>query len=185
MQSYYYAGDHHVGNMLLALEGPDKCAKTEIGAELSRQLCIPCFKNTGEWSTDLKDPTYFKNLLVYGGTFLVDFIHQTRPSAIFDRYYPSEWVYSKFFNRETNEDIIRKIDRKFADAGGKFIICRRKSYEGIQDDLHAYVDATVLKGLDQLYDEFTKWTECQVLTVWVDDEDLEREMLEIREWLKE
>jgi thymidylate kinase len=171
-------------NIILSFEGPDRAGKSEIAAELSRQLGVPVFKNTGEWSTDLKDPSYFKNLLIYGGTFLIDFIHQTRPSAILDRHYPSEWVYSRFFNRETNEEVVRKIDQKFAEAGGKIIICRRKSYNGIQDDLHAYVDSKVLEGLDTLYDEFTKWTSCEVLTVWVDDENLEREISEIREWLK-
>lgn len=170
--------------MLLSLEGPDRAGKSEIAQELSRQLGVPYFKNTGEWSTDLKDPSYFKNLLVYGGTFLIDFIHQTRPDAILDRHYPSEWVYSRFFNRETNEEVVRKIDEKFAQSGGKIILCRRKSYLGIQDDLHAYVDCSVLEGLDRLYDEFTKWSKCPILTVWVDDENLEREVREIREWLE-
>lgn len=170
--------------MILSLEGPDRTGKSEIAAELSRQLGIPVFKNTAEWSTDLKDPSYFKNLLIYGGTFLIDFILQTRPSAILDRYYPSEWVYSRFFNRETNEEVICKIDEKFAEAGGKIILCRRRSYNGIQDDLHSYVDCHALEGLDQLYDDFTKWTKCKVITVWVDDENLEREVNEIREWLK-
>lgn len=171
-------------NVLLSFEGPDRCGKSEIAAELSRQLGIPVFKNTGEWITDLKDPSYFKNLLVFGGTFLIDFICQTRPSAILDRHYPSEWVYSRYFNRETDNDILRKIDEKFAEAGGKIVICRRKSYNGICDDLHSYVDSNALKGLDALYEEFTRWTKCEVLTVWVDDENLERETLEIREWLK-
>lgn len=171
-------------HIILSCEGPDRVGKSEIAKELSRQLNIPMFKNAGEWSTDLKDPSYFKNLLIYGGTFLIDFICQTRPSVILDRHYPSEWVYSRFFNRDTNEEIIRKIDEKFAEAGGKIILCRRKSYEGIQDDLHAYVDSKVLTCLDQLYDEFSKWSKCEILTVWVDDENLERETLEIREWLK-
>ena len=170
-------------HLLLAFEGADMTGKTQIAQELSRRLGVPYFKNTGEWGTDLKDPSYFKNLLVYGGTFLIDFIHQTRPDAILDRYYPSEWVYSRFFNRETDEEIIRKIDKKFAEAGGKFVICRRKSYSGIKDDLHSYVDSKVLEGLDKLYGEFAGWTECEVLTVWVDDEDLNREVNEIREWI--
>ena len=171
-------------NILLSFEGPDRCGKSEIAAELSRQLGVPVFKNTGEWTTDLKDPSYFKNLLVFGGTFLIDFICQTKPSAILDRHYPSEWVYSRYFDRETDDEILRKVDEKFAKAGGKIVICRRKSYNGIRDDLHSYIDSNTLEGLDSLYEEFAKWTRCEVLTVWVDDENLERETLEIREWLK-
>ena len=170
--------------MLIALEGPDMGGKTQIAAELSRQLGIPVFKNSGEWFTDLRDPSYFKNLLKYGATFLADFLCQTRASAIMDRNYASEWVYSRYFDRETDDAVLRKVDEKFAEAGGKIVICRRKSYNGIRDDLHSYIDAHALEGLDSLYQEFESWTVCEVLTIWVDDENLERETHEIREWLK-
>jgi len=170
--------------MLITFEGPDRCGKSEMAAELSRQLGIPVFKNSGEWFTDLRDPSYFKNLLTYGATFLADFLCQTKASAIMDRNYASEWVYSRHFNRETDDVVLRKVDEKFAEAGGKIVICRRKSYNGIRDDLHSYIDAHALEGLDSLYQEFEDWTKCEVLTIWVDDENLERETLEIREWLK-
>lgn len=170
--------------MLIALEGPDMGGKTQIAAELSRQLGVPVFKNSGEWFTDLRDPSYFKNLLTYGATFLADFLCQTGASAIMDRNYASEWVYSRHFGRETDSKILRRVDEKFAEAGGKIVICRRKSYNGIRDDLHSYIDSHALEGLDSLYQEFENWTVCDVLTIWVDDENLERETLEIREWLK-
>lgn len=169
--------------MIIAFEGVDRCGKTEISRELSRQLGLPVFKNTGEWSTDLRDATYFKNLLVYGGTFLIDFLCQVKPSAIFDRYYPSEWVYSRYFNRDTNDDILRKIDQKFSDVGGKIILCRRKSYRGIFDDMHEYLDSQALEALDKVYEDFAKWTKCKVLTLWVDDENLDRQISEIKSWL--
>jgi len=171
-------------HVLLACEGADRCGKSEIAAELSRQLGIPVFKNSGEWFTDLRDPSYFKNLLKYGAPFLADFLCQTRASAIMDRNYASEWVYSRYFGRETDDAVLRKVDEKFAEAGGKIVICRRKSYNGIRDDLHSYIDSNALEGLDSLYQEFESWTACEVLTVWVDDENLERETHEIREWLK-
>jgi len=171
-------------HVLLACEGVDMTGKTQIAAELSRQLGIPVFKNSGEWFTDLRDPSYFKNLLTYGATFLADFLCQTRASAIMDRNYASEWVYSRYFNRDTSDEVLRRVDEKFAEAGGKIVICRRKSYNGIRDDLHSYIDSHALEGLDSLYAEFERWTRCEVLTVWVDDENLERETLEIREWLK-
>ena len=169
--------------MLIAFEGPDRCGKSEIAAELSRQTGVPVFKNSGEWFTDLRDPSYFKNLLVYGATFLADFMQQTKVSVIMDRNYASEWVYSKYFNRETDLEILRKVDEKFAAAGGRFVICRRKSYNGIRDDLHDYVDSETLAGIDALYDEFATWTKCKAITIWVDDEDLDREIKEIREQL--
>ena len=169
--------------MIIAFEGVDRCGKTEISRELACLTNTPVFKNTGEWSTDLKDATYFKNLLVYGGTFLIDFLCQVRPDVIFDRYYPSEWVYSRFFKRDTNEEILRKIDQKFSEIGGKIILCRRKSYRGIFDDMHEYLDSQALEGLDKIYEDFVNWTTCEVYTLWVDDENLEKQIAEIKSWL--
>jgi len=169
--------------MMIAFEGPDRCGKSEISSELARRLGHAYFKNTDEWSTDLRTPEYFKNLLVYGGTFLTTFLEQVKPNVIMDRYYPSEWVYSRVFGRDSNEDVLRKIDSKFSEAGGQIIICRRKSYKGIKDDLHDYVDSDMLKKLDEQYENFSKWTSCKTFVLNVDDEDLEREIRDIRSWL--
>lgn len=169
--------------IILALEGPDMCGKSQIAEELSKQLRVPTFKNTGEWKVELDSTDYFKNLLVYGGTFLTDFLYQTQSNVILDRFYPSEMVYSQYFGRETEMAVLKKIDEKFWNLGGKIVICRRKNYDGIQDDLHHYIDSKVLVKLDALYEEFAKWTKCDVYTLWVDDEDLQREVKEIKEWL--
>lgn len=169
--------------MMIAFEGPDMTGKSEISKELARRLGYAYFKNTEEWSTDLRTPEYFKNLLEYGGTFLTSFLEQVKPNVVLDRYYPSEWVYSRIFKRETNDDVLKKIDRKFAAAGGRIVVCRRRSYEGINDDLHSYVDSSALKALDVEYEAFCDWTSCKVFTVWVDDENLNREISEIRGWL--
>ena len=159
--------------------------KTQIAVELTKQLNLSYFKNTGEWTSDLRTPDYFKNLLIYGGTFMADFVEQVKPNVVFDRCYPSEWVYSQYFNRDSNEQILKKIDEKYAKAGAKIIICRRKSFDGIQDDLHSYLDSKALIEIDQLYEKFISWTKCEVMTLWVDDENLEREVSEIRSWLKQ
>ena len=98
--------------------------KSEISKELARRLGHAYFKNTDEWTTDLRTPEYFKNILVYGGTFLTSFLEQVKPNVVLDRYYPSEWVYSRVFGRETDEVVLKKIDRKFAAAGGKIVICK-------------------------------------------------------------
>jgi len=169
--------------MMIAFEGPDRCGKSEISSELARRLGHAYFKNTDEWSTDLRTSEYFKNLLVYGGTFLTTFLEQVKPSVVMDRYYPSEWVYSRVFDRDSNEDLLRKIDTKFSEADGKIIICRRSNYEGIKDDLHDYVDSSALKRLDEEYEKFSMWTSCKVLVLNVDDENLEREIQDIRSWL--
>jgi hypothetical protein len=169
--------------LILSFEGPDRSGKSEISLELSKILGIPRFKNTGEWLENIQSTSYFSNTLTYGNTMLIDFIEQVGCDVIFDRHYPSEWVYSRFFGRETNDVIMSKIDKKLSQMGAKIVICRRRSYNGIQDDLYSYIDSNALAQIDLLYEEFTKWTECDVYTLWVDDENLDREIKEIKEWL--
>jgi len=169
---------------MLVLEGPDQVGKTQIAKELSLRLGIGYYKNSQEWTSDLKGSDgYFLNLLRYGAAFLTDLLAQTKPGVVLDRFYPSEWVYSKVLGRQSDEKVIRSIDEKFAQAGGRIVVCRRRNYNGIVDDLHPFIDELMLKSLDGAYATFTSWTQCPTITLWVDDEDLEREVRTVIEWL--
>lgn len=168
---------------MIALEGADMTGKSEISKELAKRLDYAYFKNSGEWTAELWSTEYFKNVLTYGATLQTDMLCQVRPNVILDRYYPSEWVYSKVFKRESDDRILTWLDQKFAEANGRIVICRRKSFDGISDDLHKYVNTETLKELDKKYEEFAAWTKCKVMTLWVDDEDLNREISEIMLWL--
>lgn len=169
--------------MMISIEGPDMCGKSEISKALAERLNHTYYKNSGEWAADLRSSEYFKNQLLYGGTLMTDLLCQLKPPVVLDRYYASEYAYPQVFKRDTDINILRKIDEKFAAAGGVHVICRRKSYLGMRDDLHPYVDSIFLEQLDTAYEEFTLWTKCRVMTLWVDDENLERELNEIIQWL--
>lgn len=168
--------------MLIVFEGPDMTGKTQIAKAFAKAMRADYFKNTGEWTTDLRSPEYFKNLLRFGGTFLLDFLSQVKTKTVFDRFYPSELAYANVFGRDTDRDIIRKMDEKFASIGGCIVVCRRKSYKGIKDDLHDYVDSSVLERLDAEYATFAEQSKCPVHTLWVDDENLDREVMEVLDW---
>lgn len=170
--------------VLLTCEGPDRNGKTEISAELCRRLNAGYFKNEGEWTADLRSPDYFKKLLEYGATLLVDFFSQVKCSVILDRFYPSEWVYSQVFERETNFTVLEFVDKKFAECGGIIVLCRRKSYNGIVDDLHSFIDSKMLEKLDAEYENFKSWTKCHVIEIFVDDHDLDRQCNDIIKELK-
>ncbi len=171
--------------MMVSIEGPDMCGKSEIAKELAVRLKHSYYKNSGEWDADLRSTEYFKNLLIYGGTLMTDLLCQVKPDVVLDRYYPSEFAYSSVFGRETRVDLLKKIDDRFAAAGGRHVICRRKSYANMRDDLHKYVDSSYLEKLDTAYQSFTEWTSCPTFTLWVDDEDLVREMKDVLSWLQE
>jgi thymidylate kinase len=171
--------------MMIAFEGPDMCGKTQISQELALRLGLSYYKNSGEWSGDIKTTDYFKNFVTYATTAQTDLLCQIRPKVVLDRYYPSEWVYSRVFNRPTNQVVLDRVDEMFSNAGGSIILCRRKSYEGLSDDRYDYIDSAFLKKLDESYEEFAKWTKCQIMTLWVDDQNLERQIIEIFQWLSE
>jgi hypothetical protein len=170
--------------MKVAFIGPDMTGKSNIAAELSRQLQIPVFKNTGEWKVKLDSENYFLNLLQYGGPFLMDFMKQTDVSVILDRFYPCELVYSQAFNRETDLDTIKWLDDQFHDAGGKFVVCIRQDYSGLVDDIHPdKLSCDMLKSIEDLYLDFLNWTRCDYTVLHTDDQDIERQISNIKEFL--
>ena len=171
--------------MMIAFIGPDMTGKSNIAAELSEQIGVPVFKNTGEWKTQLDSPDYFLNLLRFGGPFLMDFMRQTKASVILDRFYACELVYSQAFNRETDMTAVSWMDTNFAEAGGKFIICLRKDYSGLVDDQYPdQLPTSMLERLDFLYRAFYDTTACECLILETDDMNLNNQLEKIKIFLK-
>lgn len=170
--------------MMIAFIGPDMTGKSNIAAELSEHIDVPVFKNSGEWNTQLDSPDYFLNLLRYGGPFLMDFMKQTNSSVILDRFYPCELVYSGAFDRETDMSAISWMDKEFASAGGKFIICVRKDYHGLVDDMYPDdLPTDMLLKLDAGYRQFAKTTACECFLLETDDKDLNNQIKKIKMFL--
>ena len=168
---------------IVILDGPDGCGKTNIADALSEILEISVFKNKGEWKFfSQEDNGFFKTCLKYSHTHLLEFLQQTDYGVIFDRAYPSEYVYSQVFNRETDHDILRWCDKKCAQMGVKIIIPIRSDYSNVVDQFD-FVDETILNDVHRKYIEFSNWTECECMILNVDDEDLDREIKEISSFL--
>lgn len=170
--------------MKIAFIGPDMTGKSNIAEELSAQTGIPVFKNSGEWKTKLDSPDYFLNLLRFGGPFLMDFMKQTNASVILDRFYPCELVYADAFGRETDLAAISWMDENFSKSAGKFIVCLRRSYEGLVDDQYPDdLPTSMLEKLDNLYRAFVETTACDCLVLETDDMDLNNQTKKIKMFL--
>lgn len=165
--------------------GPDRCGKTEISKALSESIGVPRFKASSEHETFLKHQERFVDQLRSLEPRMVDFLRQTGHSVIFDRGYPCECAYSQVLNRETDWKVLSYVDSAMADMGARVIICRRSSYKGIVDDIDPSLEENRLQQLDNAYVDFSRWTKCKTLLLNVDDENLEREIREIQEWLNE
>lgn len=165
--------------------GPDMCGKTQIAKELSRRIGIPYFKPSDEKLTFLNNQENFINHLRFSDPRMVDFLSQTGHRAIFDRGFPCEWVYSRYFDRKTDMDALRYIDSAHSKMGTLVVITHRSSYAGITDDLDSRIGSGELLRLESLYREFCDWTGCETLFLNVDSENLDEEVETIVSRLEE
>ena len=169
---------------VLMFVGPDMCGKTNISQELSKRLQIPYFKPSEEKLTFLSNQDKFVLDARYADTRMADFLKQTKHSVIFDRGYPCEWVYSRFFNRKTDDDALKHVDEVHYQIGTKVIIPYRLSYSNIVDDLDPTINGDKLIKLERLYREFSKWTKLKCMFLNVDSKTLDEEISEIMQFIE-
>jgi len=163
--------------------GVDMCGKTNIAQELSRLTGIPYFKASEERLTFLTNQDKFLMDTRYADPRIADFLLQTGHNVIFDRGYPCEWVYSKFFERKTDEDVLKHIDSIHSTIGTKMIIPYRSSYDNVVDDIDPRLAGERLVKIENLYRDFSRWTGCQCFFLNVDSENLEKEISELNQFL--
>lgn len=168
---------------ILIVIGPDMVGKTNIVKELSRITRIPSFKATSECTSFLSSRVarddQFLNQLRFADPRVVDLLRQTSHSVIFDRGFPCEYAYSKVFDRETDMTTLKHLDEAYAALGAVIIFCQRSSYVGIKDDLDPTIEEHTLLDLHNAYEEFAQWTRCHLLRLNVDDENLDREVRDV------
>lgn len=165
---------------VIIFEGPDRTGKTNIAQEVSRRISIPYFKNDAEVKNFLDPKDYYVNTLRYADPYFLSYLAQTQSSVIIDRHYPSEWVYSKVFNRKTDMKAMRRTDDFLAELGAKIVITWRSDYSNREDD--QFPDVITEKKLQLIHDayiEFRNWTKCESIWLNVDDEDLDREVTDV------
>ena len=168
---------------LVILTGPDMCGKTNIIEELQRRTGIPTFKARVQREFFTGDRSNFLPFLRYGETTVLDMVEQTGQSVLFDRLWPCEWVYSRCFGRDTDHDVLRRLDARYAALDALIVVCHRSSYVGIVDNDDPSVKQATLELLDVLYRDFAAQAQTRVEFLNVDDEDLEREVTQILWWM--
>lgn len=166
---------------VIILEGTDMSGKTEIAHALSRELGIPYWKCDREWSAFKGDTSYFRNTVRYGDEYFVSYLRASGASVIKDRGYPSEWVYSRAMGRPRDDEALWHIDMQYAALGATIVLCKRSSYAGISDDLFgAELGPKKLTEIAGLYEQFAVQSRCRIIDLNVDDENLVRELAELR-----
>lgn len=170
---------------IIFMVGPDRCGKTEIGKALARRLGLPYYKASEERNAFVNNQERFINDIRYACPARLDLLKQLGTGIVYDRGYPCEWVYSRFFNRPSSDEAVFWLDDQYAAMGARIVIPARRSFAGIQDDLNADIGQAELERLTLLYNRFAELTACPVLKLYVDDEDLERELRDIMSFIEE
>ena len=166
---------------IILFEGPDMTGKTQMAQALSAELSIPYWKCEREWTAFKGDPAYFRRTVRYGDEYFLSYLRASKASIVKDRGFPSEWVYARALGRESDDAAVMHIDESYAALGAVIVLSRRSSYAGLADDLFpSDLDSEQLTRIDALYAEFAAWTKCRIVNINVDDQNLERELAEIK-----
>lgn len=171
---------------IIVFVGSDRTGKSHIAHEVADRLGLRVYKASTERDTFLSSQSDFLTQIRHGAPAQLDMVEQLGTSLVFDRSYPCEWVYSRYFERETDDNVVLELDRRYAKLGAVIVWCDRDSFSGIVDDLDENLDERALSEISSLYREFLmKHTKCRWIRLGVDDEDLDREVNEVLEFIDE
>lgn len=143
------------------VEGPDRVGKSTITAKLSELTGMPVFKCRQEQEI-FRSGQRGALMFDYG---LVDFLRQTGFRFISDRSYVSEWVYANAFDRDTDWDLLDRIDEAHFNLGSKILYLYSSVVPGEIDELVPPEKYWLVKSW---YDRFVSWTSCEVVSYDVD-----------------
>jgi len=166
--------------MLLIFEGPDGCGKTNIAEAVGEKLGIPVYKSGREHEI-FHDPQGQYLTLKWANYEMIKLLETTGTSVIFDRFFPSEWVYAQVFKRKTDLELVKKYDAWWAALGGK-IIWLDKTEMDTEDEL---IPASKYNEIRERYFDYMKETRCDLFYLNTGDRDLERQVEEICQFIEE
>jgi hypothetical protein len=156
--------------------GPDRCGKTTIANELSRQTGIPYFKPSNQGHFARNDPGVFQLQTQWGEPKLFDFIKQTKHSVIMDRGFPCDYAYSKVLKRNTAWSMIDTLDQAYGEIGALFVVTVRRDYSGRFDDQWDRIKEDTLRELDSEYRLYAGRTHMRSIVLETDEQDLKKQI---------
>ena len=168
-----------MNQQLIIFEGPDMCGKTEISHAVSERLGVPVYKSGREH--DLfhdKDAQYLT--LKYGNYEMIKLLETTGANVIFDRFFPSEWVYSQVYDRTRDLDLVMEFDKYWASLGGKIVWLDKPEMDG-EDEL---IENDRYNQIREKYQQYMSMTNCEVYHLDTSDHDLENQVNKICNFLQ-
>ena len=106
--------------------------------------------------------------LKYGNYEMIKILETTQSSIMFDRFFPSEWVYSQVYDRTQDLGLVMELDEYWASLGGKIIWLDKPKMDGI-DEL---IESSKYNEIRQKYKTYMSLTKCEHLYLDTSDYDL-------------
>jgi thymidylate kinase len=166
--------------VLIIFEGPDGCGKTNIAQGVSERLGVPVYKS-GKEPELFYEPEGQYLSLKWANYEMIKLLEVTGTSVIFDRFFPSEWVYSQVFNRKTDLDLVKKYDKWWSSLNG-IIIWLDKPTMDVEDEL---IPSSKYNEIRMKYFEYMQTTQCHLLYLDTTDHDLHAQVDSICDFIKE
>lgn len=113
---------------------------------------------------------------------MCQFLKQTGISAIFDRFYPDEWVYGIAYDRDIDPALFWNIDMQFATIPVMIVICEKDDDAEYQD---ALVDKATMQRIKRLYHHFAALTKCPHLILNTTHRSPDENAAIVQDWLKQ
>ena len=156
--------------MLIIISGVDRVGKTTVAKEISNVFGIPYVKFSGPAKLKVGDPLLWaRDTIIFHESILrllENLYEQKREvTAVIDRFYPDEIVYSKVIRNVDLFDAYRDIDERFANIGTRMIylcppnddvLCERWKKE----------DKVDIRHVNALLNRFVEFNTFTKLTVW-------------------
>jgi thymidylate kinase len=166
---------------IIVLEGHDKSGKTHIAAALSAELNIPSFKAIRSrfwWGPIVK--------IIYLVECIMQFIEQSGTSIILDRWIPSDYVYSKLFDRDISYRKIWEIDERLSKLNTTIVFCYKKDEKFIHDvEDEMFINESQYRKMTELYRDYSHQSKVKnILFLDTSDENLVEQLKTIKSYIK-
>lgn len=142
--------------------GTDGVGKTPISQKLAEHFKLPYFKFANEVEA-LKGATHPGQHMLWFDYGLTQVMEQTGYRMVCDRGYPCELVYSRYFGRQTNDELLDEIDRRHAELGTIILwLYDSKIETSVKDD--PFVEKKDIPWLQIAYKSFIRTTRCETVS---------------------
>lgn len=143
------------------------CGKTNIAEAVSSVTHVPVYKSGREHDL-FHDPLANYHTLKYANYELIRMLDITGASVMFDRFFPSEWVYSQVFGRASDLSLVLEYDKYWSSLGGKIVFFDKPEMDG-EDEL---IPSNRYNEIRSLYQEYMKLTSCDFMYLDTSDKNL-------------